>query len=121
MIDFDGPQGERGYRGGPAYFRSKPANLMFTYEPQRRSSAAGAKTIAVAAHPGNAYTNFGRELTWWLMRSQEMGALGTLRAAVDSGVRGGEYYGSSQWSHDVAAQQRLWRESERSSGVEYPI
>jgi len=151
VIDFDDLQATRGYRGGPAYFQSKLANLMFTYELQRRLSAAGAKTLAVAAHPGNAYTNFGRDLnpiarfateghvkflTWWLMQSQEMGALGTLRAAVDSGVRGGEYYGppgraqfrgyperveSSERSHDVAAQQRLWRESERLSGVTYPV
>lgn len=149
VIDFDDLHATRGYRSGPAYFQSKLANLMFTYELQRR--LAGTNTIAVAAHPGNSYTGFGRELNpiarfltsprarflmWWLLQSPPMGALGTLRAATDPDVRGGEYYGppgraqftghperveSSARSHDVQAQQRLWRESERLTGVVYPV
>src|SRR6185295_7043141 len=61
-INFDDLQHERGYRFQHAYFQSKLANLMFTYELQRRLTAAGADTIAVAAHPGNARTEFGREM-----------------------------------------------------------
>lgn len=151
VIDFGDLQGERNYRMAVAYSQSKLANLMFTYELQRRLGVAGVKTVAVAAHPGNAYTNFGRELnpvarflvegrakflTWWLLQSQEMGALGILRAAVDPRVSGGEYFGppgrlqfrgypevveSSARSHDVEAQQRLWAESSRLSGVVYPV
>jgi NAD(P)-dependent dehydrogenase (short-subunit alcohol dehydrogenase family) len=151
VIDFDDLQSARGYRPEQAYFQSKLANLMFTYELQRRLAAAGAPTIAVAAHPGNARTGFGREmplpvrvamrpelwmLTSWLMQSPERGALAAVRAAVDPGVRGGEYYGppgraqftgyperveSNDRSHDTAAQRRLWRESERLTGVTYRI
>ena len=150
-IHFDDLQFSRGYRYGPAYFQSKLANLMFTYELQRRLGAAGAPTIALAAHPGNARTEFGRRmalpvrvmmrpqfrvLTWWLLQSPEMAALSVVRAAVDPGARGGDYYGppgraqftgypervaSSDRSHDVDAQGRLWRESERLTGVAYPI
>jgi hypothetical protein len=65
-----------------------------------------------------------------------LGALATLRAAADPGARGGEYYGpggrgelrgyprlvaSSERARDVEAQQRLWRESERLTGVSYPV
>jgi hypothetical protein len=65
-----------------------------------------------------------------------MGALPTLRAATDPGVRGGQYYGPDGWgqqrgypkvvessskSHDVDVQQRLWTVSEELTGVIYPI
>lgn len=153
IVDFDDLQAQRGYRFQPAYFQAKLANLMFTYELERRLAQAraqgGVRTIAVAAHPGNARTEFGNDmsalvrvamsphlrlLTSWLMQSPQMGALPTLRAATDPSVRGGEYYGppgraqftgyparveSSERSHDVEVQQRLWQESERLTGVTY--
>ena len=82
-----------------AYSQSKLANLMFTYELQRRLSAGGT-TIAVAAHPGLAGTELGRNLPAivafsYARVSQKaaMGALPTLRAATDPGVLGGQYYG----------------------------
>ena len=118
---------------------------------QRRLAAAGADTIAVAAHPGNARTEFGRDmyrvvrvamsprlraLTWWLMQSPQVGALATVRAATDPEARGADYFGppgraqftgypvrvaSSARSHDPEAARRLWAESERLTGVSYPI
>jgi hypothetical protein len=69
-----------------------------------------------------------RRVTSWLFQSAEMGALATVRAAVDPRARGGEYYGPAGWqgftgypvvvrssarSHDPVAQRRLWQESER--------
>jgi NAD(P)-dependent dehydrogenase (short-subunit alcohol dehydrogenase family) len=149
-MNFDDLHFASGYRYPNAYFQSKLANLLFSYELHRRLAAAGARTIAVAAHPGNARTEFGRDmsrfvrvgmdprlraLTWWLMQSPEMGALPTLRAAVDPAANGGDYYGppgraqftgyptrveSSAASHDTEAQGRLWAESERLTGVRYP-
>ncbi|MDR7279083.1 oxidoreductase [Catenuloplanes atrovinosus] len=134
-----------------AYFQSKLANLMFTYELQRRLDAAGAPTIATAAHPGNARTEFPRDLdplsravasprlrllTWWLLQSAEVGALAILRAATDPDARGGDLFGpggrhqfvghpvrvaSSPRSHDTEAQRRLWGESERLTGVTYAV
>jgi NAD(P)-dependent dehydrogenase (short-subunit alcohol dehydrogenase family) len=147
-VNFDDLHFERGYRSQTAYFQSKLANLLFTYELQRRLT--GTETIAVAAHPGNARTEFGSDmnplirtamspklawLTWWLLQSGRMGALAPLRAATDPAAGGGDYYGppgrlqftghperveSSARSHDTETGQRLWRESERLTGVTYP-
>jgi NAD(P)-dependent dehydrogenase (short-subunit alcohol dehydrogenase family) len=48
-INFDDLQSEQRYRRMAAYGQSKLANLLFTYELQRRLAAAGAQTIALAA------------------------------------------------------------------------
>ena len=146
-IAFDDLQSERRYRRGAGYGQSKLANLMFTYELQRRLGAAGAPTIAAAAHPGLSRTELPRYLSLAsrvsfvllerpLAQSAAMGALATLRAATDPGAQGGDYYGpggrgelrgfprlvaSSELSRDVAAQRRLWQESERLTGVTYAI
>ncbi|HEY3867036.1 MAG TPA: oxidoreductase [Actinocrinis sp.] len=147
VIDFDDLGFEHGYRPGAAYCRSKLANLMFTYELQRRLEAAGAQTAALAAHPGLSKTELFRNLGPVLSvvqrlaisvmgQSSEMGSLPTLRAAADPAARGGEYYGpggrseahgypkkveSTPRSHDAEAQQRLWSESERMTGVSYSV
>ena len=146
-IDFDDLQSQRRYRRMAAYYQSKLANLMFTYELQRRLAGAEAQTQALAAHPGKARTELTRYLPGWLRledlvieqplgQSAAMGALATLRAAADPAARGGEYYGpggrgelkgyprlvaSTERARDVEAQQRLWQESERLTGVSYPV
>jgi NAD(P)-dependent dehydrogenase (short-subunit alcohol dehydrogenase family) len=150
-MHFDDLQLEHGYQPWPAYFQSKLANLLFTYELQARLDAAGAGTIALAAHPGNARTELWRStprftqalyrprlrmLTFWFAQSAQAGALATLRAATDPAARGGSYYGppgrlqytghpvqveSSDRSHDTAAARRLWDISEQLTGVCYPI
>jgi NAD(P)-dependent dehydrogenase (short-subunit alcohol dehydrogenase family) len=139
-IHFDDPQWERSYSRVGAYGQSKLANLMFTYELQRRLSSTGT-TIAVAAHPGFASTELMRHtpasaLTAPLGQNAEMGALPELRAATDPGVLGGQYYGpggflglrgypevvaSSRRSHDTAVQRRLWAVSEELTGVTFPV
>src|SRR5215469_9398899 len=53
-INFADLNSARRYRRSTAYGQSKLANLMFTYELQRRLAAAQAQTIALAAHPGTA-------------------------------------------------------------------
>jgi NAD(P)-dependent dehydrogenase (short-subunit alcohol dehydrogenase family) len=151
VIHFDDLHGEREYEPSDAYAQSKLANLLFTYELNRRLEAAGAETIALAAHPGNARTALWRTssvlertlisarlrlLNFWLVQGPERGALPTLRAAVDPSARGGDYYGprgpfqytgdpipveSSPRSHDPEAQRRLWEASEQLTGVTYRI
>lgn len=144
-IHFDDLQAERHYNRVQAYGQSKLANLMFTYELQRRLAAHGT-TIAAAAHPGGSNTELMRHLPGWaaaaypvvapLFQDAAMGALPTLRAASDPQALGGQYYGpdgfaqtrgypkvvgSSRKSHDVQRQQRLWTVSEELTGVVYPI
>lgn len=144
-IHFDDLQWERSYSRSAAYGQSKLANLMFTYELQRRL-ASHHTTIAVAAHPGISNTELIRNtpaavrlpVTWLaplLVQDSAMGALPTLRAATDPTVVGGQYYGpggrweirgypklvtSSAASHDKAVQQRLWSVSEKLTGVTFP-
>jgi NAD(P)-dependent dehydrogenase (short-subunit alcohol dehydrogenase family) len=144
-IDFDDLQSEAHYRATRAYGQSKLANLLFTYELQRRLQVAGSTTIAVAAHPGASNTELGRHIApAGLMKalgsvfsqSSSMGALPTLRAATDPTVRGGEYYGprglleqrgypkrvgSTARSRDLLVAERLWNVSEELTGVSYPL
>lgn len=145
-IHFDDLQWERSYHRVAAYGQSKLANLMFTYELQRRLTGRG-NTIAVAAHPGASNTDLMRHLPAPLRllaplvlpliaQNPAMGALPSLRAATDPGVLGGQYYGpdglaegrghphlvtSSPLSYDPAVQQRLWAVSEELTGVGYPV
>jgi NAD(P)-dependent dehydrogenase (short-subunit alcohol dehydrogenase family) len=145
-IHFDDLQWERSYSRVGAYGQAKLANLMFTYELNRRLAAHGT-TVAVAAHPGvsntelmrNAPTALRTPVTWvapLFTQKPEMGALPTLRAATDPAVRGGQYYGpgnrsetrghprlvtSSPASHDEAVQRRLWAVSEELTGVTFPV
>jgi NAD(P)-dependent dehydrogenase (short-subunit alcohol dehydrogenase family) len=143
-IRFDDLRWDRDYSRVGAYGQAKLANLMFTYELQRRLT--GTNTIAAAAHPGGSNTELARNLPAAirgaatvlapLMQGPDMGALPTLRAATDPGVLGGQYFGpdgfgeqrgypkvvaSSSASHDTDAQRRLWAVSEELTGVVYPV
>ncbi len=146
-IHFDDLQWEHRYDRIAAYGQSKLANLLFTYELQRRLAAADATTIAVAAHPGGSNTELARNLPAVfrpvsavlgpvLFQSAAMGALPTLRAATDPAVQGGQYYGpdgfleqrghpkivqSSAQSHDEELQRRLWAVSEELTGVSFGV
>jgi NAD(P)-dependent dehydrogenase (short-subunit alcohol dehydrogenase family) len=143
-IRFDDLQADRSYSRVGAYGQAKLANLLFTYELQRRLT--GTNTIAVAAHPGGSKTELTRNLPPLvaaatrlaepLFQSADMGALPTLRAATDPGVLGGQYFGpdgfaeqrghpkvvaSSVASHDTDAQRRLWAVSEELTSVVSPV
>jgi hypothetical protein len=71
-----------------------------------------------------------------MAQNQSMGALPQIRAAVDPGVKGGEYYGpggkkerkgypvvvpSNAASHDLKDAAKLWEVSERLTGVKYNL
>jgi NAD(P)-dependent dehydrogenase (short-subunit alcohol dehydrogenase family) len=137
-------------RSYDTYDQSKLANLLFTYELHARLVAAGTGTAALAAYPGNVRTALYRNhplplrvlasprlrwLTSWMAEDAPMGALPTLRAAVDSAARGGECYGpsgrfdtgypvrveTSQGSHDPEVMHKLWEVSEQLTGVSYRL
>jgi NAD(P)-dependent dehydrogenase (short-subunit alcohol dehydrogenase family) len=137
------PRLERPYDRWQSYFQSKLANLHFTAELQRRLAAAGASTIAVAAHPGGSNTDLGTEGSSWSNRliaplvplvaqSAEAGALPMLRALTDPATRGGEFYGPrfvvrgrtpvvetpSRAARDTDAARRLWDTSVQLTGLE---
>ncbi len=123
-INFDDLQSERSYQKWIAYAQSKLANLLFTYELQRRLTAGGAATISVACHPGYSSTNLQtagarmvgsslQERIWGGINSifaqaADMGALPTLFAATDPSVEGGDYVGpggfAESWGNPVKVQ-----------------
>jgi NAD(P)-dependent dehydrogenase (short-subunit alcohol dehydrogenase family) len=135
-----------GYTPMKAYSRSKLANLLFTYELQRRFQSKGYDVIAVAAHPGISATSLANHLFLnlisWLIQpvmklvfqSSAMGALPSLRAAVDPEALGGQYYGpdgkgeksgypivvsSNEASRDLQDAKTLWLMSEQLTGISY--
>jgi NAD(P)-dependent dehydrogenase (short-subunit alcohol dehydrogenase family) len=114
-MNFDDLQAEHAYRPAEAYYQSKLANLLFSYELHRRLQAAGANTIALACHPGVVYTDLFqtrsrlekllispcmRVINFWAVQNVRMGALPTLRAAVGPAALGGEFYGPHR-KHDT--------------------
>jgi NAD(P)-dependent dehydrogenase (short-subunit alcohol dehydrogenase family) len=141
-IRFDDLQSERRYSRAGAYGQAKLANLLFTYELQRRLTDTS--TSALAAHPGSSRSELGRNVPRFLqiafsslqVQGADMGALPTLRAATDPAAVGGQYYGpggflelggypkvvaSNNRSHDVDVQRRLWAVSEELTGVTFPV
>lgn len=147
-MDFDNFQyaSGKGYSRIGAYSRSKLANLIFTYELDRRFRKASINAKAVAAHPGYSYTDFGRARFFKVLRymfyplvvaitqSSASGALPSLRASVDPGVKGGDFLGpggrfeikgypvkvrSNGASHNKKDAFLLWEISEELTGVSY--
>lgn len=139
-MDFDNLQGEKHYDRTSAYAQSKLANLIFTYELQRRFESVGVNALAAAAHPGWTATNLQvhwqtlQNLNPFLGQTHKMGALPTLYAATAPDVRGGDYYGPGGWlelrgypakvrssadSHDSAVAARLWKISDDLTGVQF--
>jgi NAD(P)-dependent dehydrogenase (short-subunit alcohol dehydrogenase family) len=102
---------KRGYHPIAAYSQSKLANLLFTFELQRRSARAGLPLMGLAAHPGWAATRLQansalmnnsrfaeratRVLNTVLAQDATQGALPTVAAAALPEARGGDYWGPS--------------------------
>ena len=133
----------RPYDRWQAYFQSKLANLLFTFELHRRLRAAEAPTAALAAHPGGSRTGLGdngrhwtnRSLSVWKLFAQSAahGAMPFLRAATDPAAQSGEYYGPqfqvwgpavrerpSRLSRDAGLARALWARSEELTGLAQP-
>ena len=134
-IDFNNLNSKKRYNGLRAYRQSKLANLLFTYELHRRFQAANIKAIATAAHPGWTITNLNTPFKMFdsvVAQKPQIGALPTLRAAVDPSITGGDYYGPAQKmsgypirvdsharSHNKNVAARLWTVSEELTGVTF--
>lgn len=108
-INFDDLQSTKTYSPRGAYQQTKLADLMLSFELDRRLRSSGSQVMSVAAHPGVASTNilkpveFGsleRTIRGWaghaiglLLNSDAEGALPTLYAATATTAESGGYYG----------------------------
>ncbi len=145
-INFADPQAKKLYGAQTRYQMSKLANLLFTFELQKRLAQIETDCIATACHPGIADTELSRYLPPWMtmlsplvrtvFNSPEEGALPTLQAATDPAAEGGDYYGpagfmemsrgSGKASVDAAARDtgvasKLWQLSEELTGISFPV
>ncbi len=132
-IDFDDLMGEKKYSGVKAYCQSKLANLLFTYELDRKLKG---KNITInAVHPGAVRTNFGNDaeglhrflfnLYVPFMRKPEKGAetiVYLVRSPVLEGISGAYFHDkkeikSNKKSYDLQVASRLWKKSVELTGL----
>ncbi|MFW9906916.1 MAG: oxidoreductase [Candidatus Thorarchaeota archaeon] len=108
-INFKTLNEKNGYSRSGVYGQSKLANLLFTYELQRKFKEHNIDAIAVGVHPGYTATNLqsngpsvgGFSIWKWLYKitnpllAQDVkkGCLPLLYGAVGPGLEGGEYIG----------------------------
>jgi NAD(P)-dependent dehydrogenase (short-subunit alcohol dehydrogenase family) len=124
-IDFDDLDGDHGYDPFLAYSRTKLANLLFSYELQRRYP----ELSVAAVHPGMVRTDLGRH--WPRIQVAAMhlmsiparkGAEPVVSLATAPAVERGAYYNrftatrSSPESYDQDAARRLWEVTEALRG-----
>ncbi|MGH3772238.1 MAG: oxidoreductase [Pseudonocardiaceae bacterium] len=118
-LNFD----RRRYHPATAYSASKLANLLFTFELDRRARAAGRDLLAVAAHPGLAATElaantarmyaagrYAHVARWGIKlvtQGAARGALPQLYAATAADVRSGEYFGPASLGQTRGAPARV--------------
>ena len=143
-IDYQDVHAERTYNRMARYSMSKFANLLFTFELQRKLVDVQASTLSVACHPGGSATELGRHFSplvtlmltpmQFFMNSSAEGALPTLMAATHHDVQGSDYFGPTQMgemrssarkvrtvaaARDEADAAKLWEISTELTGVNY--
>lgn len=140
-IYFDDLNFSKGYDTKKAYAQSKLANLLFTYELDRRFKAADIHSIATASHPGYTATNLQKDAGFMmkvmnvlLAQKVNMGSLPILRAATEPSLKGAEFFGptkmnemkgfpelvrSSDTSYDSNLAKKLWEVSEKLTNHKY--
>jgi len=140
-IDFSAINwGKRKYKTTKAYGDSKIANLYFTYElADKLKNLKNSPTVTVA-HPGWTTTDLQKHsfmfnfLNPIFGQDVSEGVLPTLRAAVDTDVNSGDYFGPSRMggmrgapikiksnknSKNKQYAKELWALSEKLTGVTY--
>src|SRR5690606_21864551 len=146
-IDYENLKLEKTYNEWQSYAVSKLADVLFTYELDRKLKAAGLNILSVAAHPGVTRTDLqrhipGEQLEGMFSEFDEVmepwqGALPSLFAATDVSVKGGEFYGpdgekeyagyptlskhSTPAMNDAALAEKLWNYAEESNDVRFEI
>jgi protochlorophyllide reductase len=148
-INFDDLMGKQNYSRWAAYGQSKLANILFTFELQKRLIAAGHDTIANVSHPGivignlqaNSVEQSGTGFEGLLYRIIEpllaqdisMGVLPMLYGMTAKDARGGVFYGprtfnmrgypaekkANKAAYNANALKRFWDVSEQLTGVKF--
>jgi NAD(P)-dependent dehydrogenase (short-subunit alcohol dehydrogenase family) len=147
-IHFDDLQSQKKYSPTGAYGQSKLANLLFTFELQRKSDSGKWGLLSDAAHPGASSTDLiangpgterfphtmGPMLVRWIGHSAAAGAVPTLYAATAPEAKPMGYYGPdglfelkgdvapakiSKQAQNATLAKRLWEVSEELTGVRY--
>ena len=148
-INFDDLMGEKKYSRWGAYGQSKLANVFFTYELQKRLTAAGYDTITNTSHPGfvignlqaNSVEQSGARMEAWLYKFAQlffaqdikMGVLPMLYGMTAENAKGGVFYtprifnmrgtpkegNANSAANDAEALKRFWEVSEELTGVHY--
>lgn len=140
-INFDDLNWEkRSYSGWKAYGDSKIANIYFTRELDKKLKENHLDLITTASHPGWTATELQRNsgivefLNKFFAQDISMGALPTLRAAIEKDLTGAEYFGpngfmelrgypveveTNKLSKDEAIAKKLWEVSEELTGVKF--
>lgn len=136
-LDFDDLQNRRRYSGFRVYSQSKLANVLFTYELDRRRGDANVTINAL--HPGFVASNFGtnnsgivglvmKRLVPLVAKTVEEGADTSvyLASSLDVNHVSGQYFTdskavrSSPASYDRQAAERLWSISESLTAAHLP-
>lgn len=142
---------EEGYDRYQAYADSKLANLLFTFELDRRLKREDLSVESIGCHPGFSNTNLQnteensnsalRDLAMKIMKKvlaqrAERGALPMVYASCSGEVRGGEYIGPgglmdmrglpekqepSEKARQRETAERLWKTSKELTGVEFEL
>ncbi|MEM7343653.1 MAG: hypothetical protein AAF485_05385, partial [Chloroflexota bacterium] len=148
-INFDDLMGEQNYGRWSAYGQSKLANIFFTFELQKRLTAAGFDTISNTSHPGLVMSNLQansveqsetrleamlyRVLAPVLAQDVTMGVLPQLYGCTATEAKGGVFYGpktfnmrgypaeknANKAANDTEALKQFWEVSEQLTGIHY--
>lgn len=139
QLDFEDLQSELGYNAYGAYGKSKLANVLFTRELARRLSGSG--VTANCLHPGVVASRLGQPRAKDGGDPSAASFLSSNGITVEEGAEtivylasspeaarvSGEYFNQgraiapSKEAQDYAAGEKLWKESERLTGVEFKI
>ena len=144
-MNSEGPFGYPGW-GWITYGRTKMANVLFTYELQRKLKQRGSKIQAFCVHPGVVDTELQRNLPIdWYANLRDIGRLidpkegarGQIYVATSADLEnddGGKYSSelsgegkpgahafrpSNAFSLDEENWARAWKESERLTGIDF--
>jgi len=144
-IDFENLKLEKPYNEWNSYAVSKLADILFTYELNRKLKAVGMDMLSTAVHPGVTRTDLQRHIPeeqlegMFAEYSDVMdpwqGALPSLFAATDASVKGGEFFGpdgekefsgypalskySTSAMNDKELAKKLWRYAEDTTLVNF--